>query len=102
MNARQKAKYYKKLYENCRIPVNRFYITQDTLKAYRIAVGFDMYQIQALNRYSDDMTDWKIKKLAYYIASQLEKELPNLMDINSTTDRAVFEFWVKRKNEVTV
>ena len=99
MNARQKAKHYKKLYEESRIPHRTVYITSDNLERYSITGRLDDLEIKTINEHNISIENSKmIKLLAYRIAWQLEQELPKFIELYNIGNetRARFDFWVRR------
>lgn len=99
MNARQKAKHYKKLYEKSKVPVHTILFTESTLRHYTVRDAFDDHMMEAINRYSDDMTDWMIKKHAYNLARHIEQMLPRFMETDENNQVSRFDFWIKEKEE---
>lgn len=102
MNARQKAKRYKKLYEESRMPYKTVYITSDSLERYSITSRLDDLEIKTMDEHNISIENSKIiELLSYRIAWQLERELPKFIELYNTghETRARFDFWVRRKNE---
>lgn len=85
MNARQKAKHYKKLYKQSRIPYKTVYITSDSLKRYSITSRLDDLEIKTMDEHNISIENSKIiKLLSYRIAWELERELPNFIELYNT------------------
>lgn len=97
MNARQKAKHYKKLYERSKITTRDTYFTESTLEHYVVTDRFDDDIMERINRYTDDMTDFMAKKHAYNLARNLEKMIPAFMEMNEDNQESRFDFWVKKR-----
>lgn len=97
MNARQKAKHYKRLYEQSKVSYNTVYITQDTLRKCSVCAEFSGGEIDTIEkRDKEEMREWMAKKLTYRISRELEKVLLNFIEFDKDGYKASFEFWVKR------
>ena len=96
MNARQKAKHYKKLYESSRIDYRTVYITENTLRHYVCETKFNDTEINTMQMYGEENIGQLIrKKCAHRIVQELEQIIPNLILMNYEDCRATFDFWTK-------
>ena len=91
MNARQKAKHYKKLYEQAKIPVHTVYYTSSNLDHLVANSRIDPDIVEHIS--SEQLMSMHISR----IADQLEKGvIPDYIDISEDKGRASFDFWVRR------
>ena len=95
MNARQKAKHYKKLYEQSRFPTHTVYYNTSNLD-----------HLVANSRIAPDIVEHISEEelLSMHIsriADQLEKDvIPNYIDISEDKGIAKFHLWVRRNNGI--
>lgn len=92
MNARQKAKHYKKLYEQAKFPTHTVYYTTSNLDHL---VANSLIAPDIVEHISEEeLLSMHISR----IADQLEKDvIPNYIDIFENKGRASFDFWVRRQ-----
>ena len=91
MNTRQKAKHYKKLYEESRIPVHTVYYTSSNLDHLVANSRIDLDIVEHISE--KELLRMHISR----IADQLEKDvIPNYIDISEDKGTAKFHLWVRR------
>lgn len=98
MNARQKAKHYKKLYEQAKVPYNTVYFTENTLDHYAITSALTEPELREIKTHSLNCEEI----LTYRIADQLEKKLQHFIEYREepNNDRTIMyarlDFWVRK------
>lgn len=92
MNARQKAKHFKKLYEQAKFPTHTVYYTTSNLDHLVANSRIDPDIVEHIS--GEQLMSMHISR----IADQLEKDvIPNYIDIFENKGIARFNFWVRRQ-----